>query len=284
MRCSRELEVKLLEKDDLRIKLLFKNAPTHVLAALRRAVMQEVPTMAVDTLFILENNSVLYDEILAHRIAMIPLTSEKALEKYKPPEQCVESGEGCTTRLYLEVKNEDLDELTVYSRDLKPEDPDVKPVYDNIPIVILGKGQSIVAEAEARLGRGREHIKWSPASVSVLLSVPLIRYDTTRASQEELEKCLKCISEYSEELAEKIREKKVGEEKLVFFRTTSLLKYCEQSACRNIIKVEYLDNERILLVESTGSLKPETIVRRALVELDRKLVELGEELEKISGK
>ena len=40
----------------------------------------------------------------------------------------------------------------------------MKPVSDKVPIVKLAQGQRIKLEAYARLGRGRDHAKWQPAS------------------------------------------------------------------------------------------------------------------------
>ncbi|MEM4474912.1 MAG: DNA-directed RNA polymerase subunit D, partial [Fervidicoccaceae archaeon] len=199
--------VEVLERSEDKLSLLFDGVPLHLLAALRRAVIEEVPTMAVSAVMFLENSSALHDEVLAHRLAMIPLRSEEALRKYRPPEECREcvDCENCTTKLYLDVKNVDLDELTVYSGDLKPEDPDVRPVHDRVPIVKLARGQSIALEAEARLGRGREHAKWSPVTVAVVVAVPRVTFDFSRVSEKELEECLGCLEGLSRELAERVR-------------------------------------------------------------------------------
>ena len=278
------MNVEVIERKGLKLKILFRDAPPHVLAAIRRAAIEYVPTMAVDYLLILENDSVLHDEVLAHRIGLIPLTSDKALEKYKLPEECSEEEqEKCAARLYLEARNEDSDEMIVYSEHLKPEDPDVKPVYDKIPIVVLGRGQSVVAEVIARLGRGREHIKWSPVSVSVLLNVPQVEFDLTKATKEEVSQCLECIKSYSSELADEIKRRKKGSIKILNFRNTSLLRYCEERACREIVKINYLDNERILYIESSGSLKPENIVKLAFKELVKKLDKLESKIKELGG-
>ena len=41
----------------------------------------------------------------------------------------------------------------------------MKPVYDTIPIVKLTEEQKLVFEAEAILGKGKEHAKWQPTTV-----------------------------------------------------------------------------------------------------------------------
>src|SRR5260370_5937712 len=120
--------------------------------------------MAIEDVMIRENSSVMYDEILAQRLGLIPSTTAQT---YNPPEQCTcksERGcEKCRASLSLEVEASDPVEV-VYSANLKPENPEVKPVSDKVPIVKLAQGQRIKLEAYARLGRGRDHAKWQPAS------------------------------------------------------------------------------------------------------------------------
>ncbi|HEW63662.1 DNA-directed RNA polymerase subunit D [Fervidicoccus fontis] len=254
------------------LELYIEDAPQEVLTSLRRIIIEEVPTMAVDNVLILENNSVLHDEVLAHRLGMIPLYSDRALEKYRAPEECAEctNCENCFDILHLEVENKDEDKKVVYTGELKSEDPDIYPVFKDIPIVVLGKGQKIVLEAEARLGRGKEHIKWSPVSISALISVPEITFSFEQCEEQESNECLKCIGEFSEELAEKMMEMKKGKIELENFKNTSLLRFCEDKVCRKCMKINYLENKKILRVESTGSLSTKLIIEKALEILNKK--------------
>jgi len=262
-----------LSASDREARIFFENVPTHFLSALRRSMMEEVPTMAIDSVIIVENTSVIHDEVLAHRLAMVPLTSEKALEKYRSPEECANCVDcaGCFARLHLEAKNDLYDELVVYSGDMKPEDPDVVPVEGKIPLVVLGRGQSLSLEAEARLGRGKEHIKWSPVTVAAVVSAPYLKFDLTSLSAEEAESCLSCISEYSRELAEEVKRSKRGLVKVPLLRSTALLKYCEAKKCGEAARVVYSEKERILFFETTGSLSASTTLLLAINELKRKL-------------
>ena len=270
-------EAKILHRDDFNLSILFKNVPLHILSSIRRAIIQEVPTIAIDTLYILENNSVLHDEILAHRLGMVPFKSEKALEKYKPPEECTEGidREKCYSRLYLEVRNNDKDELPVYSGDLRSEDPDIEPVSPRIPLVVLGKGQSVVLEAEVRLGRGKEHIKWSPVTISVLTSVPKL----TRIKDEKIsEDCRKCIEHFDKSILDQL-DKKV-EIEIYNLKPTGLLRYCVEKKCGETLKLTYSDKKRILTIESTGSMDPIKIVYEAIKELSKKIEKIDTELDK----
>lgn len=131
--------------------------------------------MAIDDVMILENNSVMYDEILAHRLGLIPVTTDQT---YNLPEDCTcksELGcERCRASFSLEIEASDPVEV-VYSSHLRPENPDVKPVSDKIPIVKLVQGQKVKLEAYARLGRGKVHAKWQAVSACTYSHDPKAR-------------------------------------------------------------------------------------------------------------
>ena len=125
--------------------------------------------MAIDDVVIQQNSSVLYDEILAHRLGLIPLSTD--LKGYVLPQDCsCKTDLGCSKcRVLLVLNAIATDEVkTIYSGDLRSEDDSVKPYVDNIPIVKLAPDHEIKLEAFAKLGKGRDHAKWQPVSVSTL--------------------------------------------------------------------------------------------------------------------
>jgi DNA-directed RNA polymerase subunit D len=125
--------------------------------------------MAIDEVVIIENSSIMYDELIAHRLGMIPLKTD--LTRYVLPEECdCKSALGCPRCRVLLVLDAEATDKTrvVYSGDLKSEDEFVKPISNSIPIVKLAPRQVIKLEAYARLGKGKEHAKWQPTTVSVL--------------------------------------------------------------------------------------------------------------------
>src|SRR3989344_747823 len=120
-----------------------------------RVIIAEVPTLAIDEVEFVKNQTPLYDEILAHRIGLVPIKTD--LKAYSLKEEA--SGKA-TTELKFTLKTKG--PKTVYSGELKSKDPVCIPVYDNIPIAVLLKDKELVMEATAVLGRGREHMKFSP--------------------------------------------------------------------------------------------------------------------------
>ena len=161
--------IKILESSDSRIKVSIKGVDRVYANALRRFAISEVPCMAIDDVVIQQNSSVLYDEILAHRLGLIPLSTD--LKGYVLPQDCsCKTDLGCSKcRVLLVLNAIATDEVkTIYSGDLRSEDDSVKPYVDNIPIVKLAPDHEIKLEAFAKLGKGRDHAKWQPVSVSTL--------------------------------------------------------------------------------------------------------------------
>ena len=161
--------IKILESSDSRIKVSIKGVDRVYANALRRFAISEVPCMAIEDVVVQQNSSVLYDEILAHRLGLIPLSTD--LKGYVLPQDCsCKTDLGCSKCRVLLVLNAIAtdDVKTIYSGDLRSEDESVKPFVDNIPIVKLAPDHEIKLEAYAKLGKGRDHAKWQPVSVSTL--------------------------------------------------------------------------------------------------------------------
>jgi len=151
-----EPKFQILEKKGDSIRFTVEGIDVTFANALRRTILSEVPTFAVDEVEFLENDSALFDEIIAHRLAMIPLTtpSDKfSLDSLELDET--------TVTLSLEAEGPGM----VYSGDLRSDDPDVKPANPDIPVVKLAEGQKLTLNAYARLGRGKDHAKWQPGFV-----------------------------------------------------------------------------------------------------------------------
>ena len=64
------------------IAFQLNHADVSIANALRRILIAEVPTMAIDLVEIEENSSVLHDEFIAHRLGLIPLESHN-VDDYK---------------------------------------------------------------------------------------------------------------------------------------------------------------------------------------------------------
>ena len=161
--------IKIIEINDNRIVMEFDNIPRQYVNALRRLSISEVPTFAIDDVVMLENSSVMHDEAVVHRLGLIPLRTD--LKRFVLPNDCeCKSTLGCSRcRVLLVLDSEASDKTKVVtSGELNSEDDTVKPISNEIPIIVLAPAQKLKFEAYARLGTGKDHAKWQPTSAAVV--------------------------------------------------------------------------------------------------------------------
>jgi len=261
------VKIEILEKDDVSMRLRIGGTNTAFMNTLRRIILSEVPSMAVDDVVIIENSSILQDEFLAHRIGLVPLKTD--LDTYNLPENCKCKSEFgcnlCRVSLILDLEAED-HTITLYSGDFKSENPSIVPVSNKIPIVKLAPEQKIRLEAYARLGKGKDHARWQPVSMCAYKYMPIIAVDTKICDL-----CGDCIKTCPQNILVKTG-------KTIEIRNIENCTLCQDcvDACKKTpkaVKVTWDENSFIFNLESTGALPPERILQEALNILDGKLKE-----------
>ncbi|MGQ4914914.1 MAG: DNA-directed RNA polymerase subunit D [Candidatus Asgardarchaeia archaeon] len=266
------MDVRIFKIDKLNLGFILSDVDVAFANAIRRIILTEVPVFAIDDVIIVENTSILFDEIIAHRLSLIPLTTN--LETYQCPEYYKEELDDeskirCQVVLTLEKEANDKP-VVVYSGDLESEDPSVVPVYDNIPIVKLAPDQRLVVEAYARLGIGKLHAKWQPVSSVAYKYMPKIIVDTNKCDL-----CGDCVAACPRNILS------IKNEALIIgdLLRCTLCKACEESCPIDAIHVEWFNNQFIFQLESTGALPPEKIVdfaAQVLIDKSKKFLELLE--------
>jgi len=197
----RKPKVKVTHAEPALVKFELTGTDSSVANALRRIMMAEVPTMAIEYVNIIENDSVLFDEFLAHRMGLLPLTSHyvgdippdfdkgRGFKEYKDC-NCFDGCGYCTAQFELDVTNTDDKVLTIthhdiveskkYTRDNWGEEKEIKPLpfrNPNIPeeedkkengviICKLKKDQRLRMICQARKGIPKYHAKWMPTATS----------------------------------------------------------------------------------------------------------------------
>lgn len=165
------MQLKILERREDFVRFLLEDTAPSYANGLRRVLVADVPKMAIeDVEFHLgpiraedgkeyESVSPLFDEIVAHRLGLIPIPTDLGL--YNPRESCPAChGEGCPSCTIIYSLNK-RGPGTVTSGDLEPiGDTKLRPKDPNIPIVKLGEGQAMLIYATAVLGTGKDHAKW----------------------------------------------------------------------------------------------------------------------------
>ncbi len=229
---------------------------------LRRLMMNEVPVMAIEDVEFKKNNGILYDEMLALRLGLIPLTTD--LDSYTLPAECTCKGAGCAkcqVQLTLVAKGP----CVVYAKDFKSKDPKVKPVHPDMPITKLLEGQEIELVATAQLGLGKEHAKWSPGLVYYRQKPTLTftkQIDAEAVGEALKETALDAVTEKGGKLV-------VDEKKLLLAPSADA--YTDVS---KDIAVAYSDDEFVFVVESWGQLAPSDIIDAGLSRMQVYLKEL----------
>jgi len=262
------MRVQVIEKDEDSIRLKVEGTTSAFNNTLRRIIMSEVPAMAINEVVIVENSSVLHDEILALRLGLIPLTTD--LDSYNLPEECTCKSElGCNlcrVVLTLDVEAKE-DPRTVFSSDLVSENPQVSPVSPKIAIVKLAPEQKVRLEAYARLGKGKVHAKWQPVSVCTYRYMPIVNIDKDRCDA-----CGECV----EICPRGVLTKNGNEIRTQNLEECTLCKDCVQACGEDppAIQVSWDEESFIFDMESNGVLPIERIVSEAVEIIDKKYRDL----------
>ncbi len=141
---AQDFEVEFIERDDRSARFLVRGLTPAFANGIRRAMIADVPTFSIDTVRFVENSSVMFDEMIALRLGLVPLTTD--LDDFE---------EGETVTLAMDVSGP----ATAYSGDIETSDPLVEPADENVPIIELKEGQRLEFEADAVLDTGKDHAK-----------------------------------------------------------------------------------------------------------------------------
>ncbi len=162
------MDIKIIEQQNNSIKFSVDGIKPAFASALRRIMISEIPTMAVEYIDFKINDSSITDEVLANRIGMIPLTFDEKAYSLPTSEERKGDKEGKNvTKLVLKKKGPAI----IYSGDFKSSDKSVKPVFDKIPLTeLFNENESVEFEATAMLGLGKDHTKWQGAVVGYKLN------------------------------------------------------------------------------------------------------------------
>ncbi|WP_435332669.1 DNA-directed RNA polymerase subunit D [Haloarchaeobius sp. TZWWS8] len=139
-----DYEVEFVERGEREALFLVRGVTPAFANGIRRTMIADVPTLAFDTVRFIENSSVMFDEQIAHRLGMVPLSTPEG-----------EFDEDSVVTLSMDVEGP----ATAYSGDLVTSDSMVEPADKNVPIIDLKDGQRLELEADAVLDSGKAHAK-----------------------------------------------------------------------------------------------------------------------------
>mmetsp|Transcript_2611 Transcript_2611/g.6614 ORF Transcript_2611/g.6614 Transcript_2611/m.6614 type:complete len:336 (-) Transcript_2611:57-1064(-) len=267
------ISIKTIKKNQEEMIFQIKGFDFSFSNALRRILLSEISIFAIEKVFFYDNSSILNDEIIAHRLGMIPIFVSPHFIDYS-----IKNKTGNFLKIILNLKvihpNNFFKNISVYSNSLKWKkygifkslfkNIPIKPVFKDILIAKLNPGQRIDCECESLIGIGSNHAKFSPVGTTFYKLFPRI----------------KIISEiYGKEasfLMQKCPVKVFDLKKITNFSLKKLIvsspNYC--TMCKECIdfpenvvpKIRIgRNNQKItFIIETTGVFSPEILFHRAI--------------------
>jgi len=261
-------KIEVLSETDNKIVFKLLDASPALANSIRRAMKSLVPVLAVDYVDFYVNSSNFYDEMIAHRLAMLPIKTD--LARFNLREKCSCEGVGCPNcqisfRLNVEGPK------VVYARDFISDDPSIHFAYGDIPVLELFEGQQLMIEAVARLGIGKEHSKFQPVSACFYRVIPRIEIN------EDCDLCKSCISA----CPRSILGEKDGKVVAKNLENCSFCKECMKVCEAKAIKV-LETNDFLFVAEGTGALPVREVLSRAITILKEKAENFNKLLSEIN--
>lgn len=257
MKCEKIKE----EKKKGKLSFLLKESDETFANLIRRLIIEEVPTLAVEEIEVKDNSSALYDEMLALRLGLIPIKTD--LKSYRLPknqDEIDEKSAQCT----LQIKLKSSKKGYVYASEAESSDPKCTFVYEEMPIVKLLSKQKIDVVMTAVMGQGKEHTKWTPGLVFYKRE-PVVKIGKVKDPAKIAEMCTDGVFKLNGSKLELVDEK--------VYDSNILEMYAKADSG---ITVEYSDSI-IFNLESWGQLScKEMLVRSAEI-----LLEKIDEMEKL---
>jgi len=257
MKCEKIKE----EKKKGKLSFLLKGSDEVFANTIRRLIIEEVPTLAVEDIEIKDNSSALYDEMIALRLGLIPIKTD--LKSYRLPkneDEVDEKSASCT----LQIKLKSSKKGYVYAGDTESADPKCTFVEEKMPIVKLLSKQKVDMVMTAVMGMGKDHTKWSPG-LAFFKQEPVLKVGKIKNPTK--------ITELSTDGVFKLKNGKVELVEDNIYESNLLEKYAEADEG---ITLEFSD-DFVFNVESWGQLSCKEMLSKSAEILSEK----AEELEKL---
>ncbi|KAM0733036.1 DNA-directed RNA polymerases I and III subunit RPAC1 [Formica fusca] len=306
----KKLRIQIVQEEDKELEFDIIGCDTSLANAFRRILISEVPSMAIDKVFIINNTSLLQDEVLAHRLGLIPLRADPRLFEYPPSgRKDDEVSDQDTLKYELKVTctvnpqapkysrlSEDMYRNSkVYSKDIKwvpigrqgdmfPHAAEQFSVLENdILICKMRPGHEIHAFMYAIKGIGKDHAKFSPVAPARYRLMPVIEL-TKPVRNEDADLLQSCFSPAVIDVVEK--ETSSGQK----YREARVKDARYDSCARNVYRYEQLkdcvemsriSDHFIFNIESVGTLPSAVLFTEAVKVLKNKCRMFLAELEHV---
>ena len=291
------VKTKVIEENDEKITILLSDADRAFVNAIRRTLISDTPKMAIDTVRfemgtieqdgeVWESNGPLPDEVVAQRLAMIPIPTKH--DEFHFQDSCPSCAElvvedrGCPlcTMIYTCKAFGSEGGRTVTAGDMSflGAGGSISEKYHSIPITKLSRGQMIEFYATAIMGRGRDHAKWSPVCGTSFSSrqAGVINNKTKAKILWDLGLTITAKDFDSNKVGARLED--IGKVAQLIDDLHHVGEGTEESMeFKDAITLEDIPGEFILSFETDGSMTPRVAFQMAIQELSGRFGELGED-------
>lgn len=305
---KKNLKVSITSLDQETMVFEISGIDASIANAFRRILIAEIPTLAFEFVYIINNTSIIQDEVLSHRIGLVPISADPDMFKWF---QHPLPGQEATHTDYDTVvfslnkkcefnKNAATDEKDpkklyvnseVYSGDLiwKPQgrqeerfaDNPIRVVNPDIVVAKLRPGQEIDLEAHAILGIGQDHAKFSPVATASYRLLPTIHI-LSPIEGEDAVKFQKCFPKGVIELEEGPDGKKQA--RVADVRKDTVSREClRHPEFADKVQLGRVRDHYLFSVESTGIMKPDVLFIKSIAVLKSKCLAVKSSLQNISS-
>lgn len=263
------MKVGIKELKPKKAVLKIEDAKPYFVNSFRRIMLSELPKLAVEDVVIYDNTTALFDEIIAHRLGMIPIPTDLSLLSFR--NECVCKGKGCpncTIRYTLSKEGEGV----VYSGDLQPAEKSWAITEDKIPIVNLYGDQRLILEVEAVLGRGRDHAKWQAVQAPKYRMETTIEFDKKNVNE---------VKEFVNKLPKNLVEIKGNKLEIKDDKKLYILESLIEKENVDFIHLTRDPDKVIFSFETDGSFSAKDAILESSKILEKKYIELGKLLKNL---
>jgi len=280
-----KIDLKYFNEEEMEVDMIGIEAP--IANAFRRILISEVPTMAIEKVFIIDNSSIIKDEILAHRLGLIPIKADPRDFEYYSGNytdrntivfqlkvECTRNPDARQSDpdevkyINSRVLSGHLEWIPQGDQETKYMDNPFKPVHNDILIAKLRPGQCIELQCFVHKGIGRDHAKWSPvatATYRLLPEITILEPFEDKEAQKLIDTCPMKVFDIED--LDGVKRAIVANP-----RNCSMCRECIRSNEWNKkIKLTRVKNHFIFLIESVGMLSPPILFKEAIGVLKNKI-------------
>ncbi|CAF0954138.1 unnamed protein product [Adineta steineri] len=295
----KNLQIQISHLDNTTTEFDIIGIDASITNAFRRILIAELPSMAIEKVHVTENSSVLPDDVLAHRLGLIPLRANARLFVDKTPGDTKEheddtlvfklkatckknpkatDGNDDPKNLYINssVYTEHMEWIPIGNQATKFKMDDVGPVFNDILVVKLRPGQEIDLKLVCHKGIGRDHAKFSPVCTASYRLMPeiVLKKPIYDKDAEQLQKCFtQGVIELEDD--NNGRRHAVVSKPRIDMCSREALRYPE---LKDRIELNKIRDHFIFSIESAGALSPDQLfidsIKLLMSKCDRLLQEI----------